>query len=88
MWKEFISVTYEIFNIRYGISYKNITTSNNKCNNEFYFYLLKVIISSIISNLFKGAYIKYKTGGRTVLQIFQKKRCSPGDHRPKCFMDL
>ena len=35
----------------------------------------------------KGAYIKYVGGGsRGVLQIFQKIFCSPGDHRPKCFM--
>ena len=33
-----------------------------------------------------GAYIKYLGGGRRVLQVFQKKCCSPGDHRPKYFM--
>ena len=34
----------------------------------------------------KGAYIKYVGGGGwRVLQIFQKKCRSPGDHRPKYF---
>ena len=37
----------------------------------------------------KGGYIMYVGGGggRRVLQIFQKIFRSPGDHRPKYFMD-
>ena len=34
----------------------------------------------------KGAYIKYVGGGRRILQIFQEKFRSPGDHRTKYFM--
>ena len=40
-------------------------------------------------NLLKVAYIKYvgKGGSRRALQIFQKNFRSPGNHRPKYFMD-
>ena len=52
------------------------------------------MLSNIVKQLYdnsdaerKGVYIKYEEGGgQRVLQIFQKKVCSPGDHRPKYFM--
>ena len=34
----------------------------------------------------KGAYIKYVGGDTRILQIFQEKFRSPGDHRNKYFM--
>ena len=32
------------------------------------------------------AYIKYVRGGPEGFEIFQKKFCSPGDHRPEYFL--
>ena len=51
-------------------------------------YLEPKQVSTIFANLFKGAHIKYVgEGGWRVLQIFQKNFRSPGNHRPKYFMD-
>ena len=50
--------------------------------------IAKLCVMNTCSSFTKGAYIKYVGGGGwSVLQIFQKNFRSPGDHRPKYFMD-
>ena len=51
-----------------------------------YLVIIPNFRSSSPEVFYKGPYVKYVEGGARVLKFFQRKFCSPEDHRAKYFM--